>query len=113
MSPGLVVRQIWHQKSRNLKVGDLVMIYEPTKMKAKYKLGVIEAVKESGDGCVRSATIRYSHVQRTPEGDGKVSLVRVSRSVQRMVLIMAVEEQTIPLMVKDDDFHVEACAVQL
>ena len=113
VSPGLVVCQKWHQKSRNLKVGDLVMIYEPTKMKAKYKLGVIEAVKESGDGCVRSATIRYSHVQRAPEGDGKVSLVRVSRSVQRFVLIMAVEEQTIPLMVKDDNFHVEACAVQL
>ena len=54
VSPGLVVRQKWHQKSRNLKVGDLVMICEPTKMNAKYKLGVIEAVKESGDGCVPS-----------------------------------------------------------
>ena len=109
VAPGLVVRQKWHQKSRNLKVGDLVMICEATKMKAKYKLGVIEAVKESGDGCV-SATIRYSHLHRTPEGDGEGSLVRISRSVQRLVLIIAVEEQTIPLMVKDDDFHVEACA---
>ena len=34
VSPGLIVCQKWHKKSRNLNVGDLVLILEPTKFKA-------------------------------------------------------------------------------
>ena len=36
LAPHLILRQKWHQKSRNLCVGDLVMICEPLKIKAKY-----------------------------------------------------------------------------
>ena len=61
-SPGLIVRQKWHSKSRNLCPGDVVMIAEPTKMKAKYKLAVVEDVKVSRDGFVRSARLRYNNI---------------------------------------------------
>ena len=60
VTPGLVHRQKWHRKGRNLQVNDVVMICEPTKVKAKYRLAIVEEVKTSGDGCVRSATVRYS-----------------------------------------------------
>ena len=109
VSPRLLVRQKWHTKSRNLKVGDLVMVCEPTKVKAKYKLVVVDAVKTSADGHVRSATIRYTNIQKNPNGDIKSQIIRVYRSVQRLVLIMPVEEQTVRMMVKDYDFHVEVC----
>ena len=39
VTPGLVHRQKWHTKGRNLQVNDVVMICEPTKIKAKYRLG--------------------------------------------------------------------------
>ena len=42
------------------------MICESTQIKAKYKLGLIETVNTSADGCVRSATVKYTNIS----GDG-------------------------------------------
>ena len=101
VSPALVVRQKWHEKSRNLRVGDLVNICETSKVKLKYKMGVIDSVKLSDDGVVRSATVRYCNIQKNPKGEDKVSTVRVTRSVQRLILIMPVEEMSSSVEVKD------------
>ena len=102
VAPRLIIRQKWHQKSRNLCVGDLVMICEPSQIKAKYKLAIVEDVLTSNDGCVRSATLRYTNIR----GEQCTS-VRVKRSVQRLVLVLPVEEQDTPLTVKDCDTRVE------
>ena len=106
VSPSLVVRQKWHESSRNLRDGDVVMIVEPTKLKAKYKMGIIEDVKVSRDGKVRSAVVRYNNIQ-TLDNSQRVTPVRVTRSVQRLVLILPVEEQSTLLMINDDDRHLE------
>ena len=108
VAPRLVLRQKWHQKSRNVCVCDLVMICEPSQIKAKYKLAIVESVHTSSDGCVRSATLRYSNIR----GDGWTS-VRVQRSVQRLVMILPVEEQEQPLQVKDCEDHVEVSVAQM
>ena len=84
------------------------MICEPSQIKAKYKLAIVESVHASDDGCVRSATLRYSNMR----GDGWTS-VRVKRSVQRLVLVLPIEEQEKPLHVKDCDDHVEVSVAQL
>ena len=107
VAPRLILRQKWHQKSRNLCAGDLVMICEPSKIKAKYKLAIVEVAHKSKDGCVRSATLRYTNIR----GDNWVSVL-VERSVQRLVLVLPVEEQDTPLTVKDCDTHVEVCVAQ-
>ena len=107
MSPGLIVRQKWHQSSRNLCVGDVVLICEPSKIKSKYKMGVIETVFPSTDGFVRSVLVKYVLVQNSPTGDGKVTVIRVKRSIQRLVLILPVEEQESPVEVEDFESHVE------
>ena len=109
-SPSLIVRQKWHRKSRNLCVGDVVMIAEPTKMKARYKLAVVEEVKVSRDGFVRSAILRYNNITSVMNNKRAVP-VRVSRSVQRLILILPVEEQSSPLMVEEDEHqvHVSEC----
>ena len=87
---------------------DLVMICEPSRIKAKYKLAIVEAVHTSSDGCVRSATLRYSNVKK----DGWTS-VRVERSVQRLVLLLPVEEQEKPLEVEDQEDRMEVKAAPL
>ena len=112
VSPALVVRQKWHEKSRNLMIGDLVMICEASKIKSKYKMGVVDAVKESRDGVVRSATVRYCNIQSNSKGDDKVTTVRVIRSVQRLVLIMPVEEMSSSIEVQDCEQCVK-CVVPL
>lgn len=112
VSPGLVVRQKWHTKSRNLQIGDLVMICEDSKVKAKYKLAVVDEVKLSEDDVVRSATVRYVTIRKTPQGVDKVTHMRVTRSVQRLALIMPVEESSLPIVVKDHEHSIE-CEVRM
>ena len=107
VSPRLIVRQKWHEKSRNLCVGDLVMICEPSQIKAKYKLAIVETVHMSNDGCVRSATVSYVNNQK----EGRISYVRVKRSVQRLVLILPIEEQETSLIVKDNVSHMNVESV--
>ena len=108
VTPGLVFQQKWYRKKRDMVPGDLVMICESTKMKAKYRLGIVEEVKKSRDEVVRTATVKYSVVGK--EGvhfeNGRVSTVRVIRSVQRLILIMSVDDQKNPLRVEEDDVAV-------
>ena len=84
------------------------MICEPSTIKAKYKLAIVETVHTSSDGCVRSATLRYSNIRK----DGWVP-VRVERSVQRLVLLLPVEEQETPLAVEDEELKVEVKAAPM
>ena len=107
VTPGLVHRQKWHVKGRNLQIKDVVMICEPSKVKAKYRLAIVEDVKTSGDGCVRSATVRYSSIRTTPQGKEIVQAIRVKRSVQRLCLILPVEEQSSGVEVKEHEFFVQ------
>ena len=88
------------------------MICEDSKVKSKYKMGVVEVVKESHDKIVRSATVRYCNVQHNPQGEDDVSTIRVTRSIQRLALIMPVEEMPSSVVVKDYTNSVK-CVVQL
>ena len=100
VTPQLVFRQKWHEKLQNLCVGDLVMLCEPSPIKARYRLAIVEAVNVvSKDNCVRSATVRYAKV----DGD-RCRRITVQRSIQRLVLILPVEEQDgFPLDVKEQE----------
>ena len=88
------------------------MIADASKLKCKYKLGVVEDTHPSHDGCVRSATLRYCNVDKDQRGKDVVSTVRVKRSVQRLVLIMPVADITDSVVVKDYEERVH-CMVQL
>ena len=107
VTPGLVHRQKWHHKGRNLKLNDVVMICEPTKVKAKYRLAIVDDIKTSDDGCVRSATVRYSSIRTSPRGKEIVQVIRVKRSVQRLCLILPVEEQSADVDVKEHEHQVQ------
>ena len=108
VSPSLVSRQKWHQASRNICDGDLVMIADSGKIKGKYKLGIVVATNVSSEGLVRSATVQYFVRRGVAE---TWSAERVTRSVQRLVLILSVEEQAGELMVKDEHAHIQVCKV--
>ena len=103
VSPRLIFRPKWHKKDRTLCIGDLVMICEFSQIKAKYKLGIVENIHISSDNCVRSVTVKYTNIA----SNGRSTFIRVKRSVQRLVLILPVEEQETKLEVVDKDFHVE------
>ena len=112
VSPGLVVRQKWHKRERNLCVGDLVLICEQSKVKAKYKMGVVDEVTENRQGVVRSALVRYCVVEKNPHGKDIVTTTYVKRSVQRLVLVMPLEEMSSTVVVKEHENFVR-CSVNL
>ena len=86
------------------------MICEHSVLKSKYKLGVVDSTHPSVDGFVRSVTLRYANVQ-TNNGDVKASTVLVKRSVQRLVMILPVEEQVTPVSVEDHEHFVVCTSV--
>ena len=102
VSPGLVVRQKWHSSSRNLQDGDVVLMCEHSAVKSKYKLAVVDGVHPSADGFVRSVTLRYANVQNV-NGTFKSTIVHVRRSVQRLVLLLPVEDQECSIQVDEHE----------
>ena len=85
----------------------MVMICDSFKLKAKYKLGVVDTVNTSTDGYVRSAIVQYSLIQKAPSGADRVTKMYISRSVQCLVMILPVEEQQHPVLVRDTEVSVE------
>ena len=103
VTPNLVRRQKWHEKAeRELRVGDIVLICDKGKMKGKYKMGVVDSIGVGRDGHVRNAVIRYNiprNMQNIPELYEGNREVKVHRSVQKLSLVLPVEEQEKPLSV--------------
>ena len=109
ITPMYAIRQKWHQTGRNLTPGDIVLIHDKTPIKGEYKLGKVESVKLSEDGLVRSCVVTY----RIPNNKDSLAeysggkLIRVSRSVQRLSLLLAMEEQSNQLVVDAGQVKVE------
>ena len=77
------------------------MIADSNKIKNHYKLGIVVATNVGSDGLVRAAHVQY-FIKRAPVLDAWRSEV-VVRSVQRLVLILPVEEQVGDLEVREDN----------
>ena len=94
VTPMKVVRQKWHDTRRNLTPGDIVLVHDVNAIKGSYKLAKVISVKMSADGLVISGVVQY----RIPYEKDKKSeytggkLISLSRRVQRLTLILAVEE---------------------
>ena len=56
--PTLIQRSKWLQDQRNLEVGDLVMMVEPTMSRGSWPLARVSRVFPATDGRVRSAELR-------------------------------------------------------
>ena len=82
------------------------MIADSGRIKGKYKLGIVLTVNASSDGLVRSVSVQY-FVKR---GNGEaLTAQQVVRSVQRLVMVLPVEEQSENLQVQEDVAQVQVC----
>ena len=104
VTPEWVIRQRWHETGRNLRPGDVVLIHEKTNVLGTYKLGIVEAIDPSKDRLVRSCSVSYV-VPNCNDPVGTYSggrRVTVTRSIQKLSLILPVEEQTSALIVENN-----------
>ena len=102
VTPIQVIRQQWHAQKRNLNVGDLVLVHDSNKLRNKYKLAIVTDVHVSQDGLVRSCTVGFRQ-SRSPTKRMKYRSVwqSLQRSVQRLTLLLPVEEQEESIEVTD------------
>ena len=83
----------WTTPSRSVRPGDVVLIADKTSLKGDYRLGIIQEVRSSKDGNVRSALVKYKNYkvgERNHEFTAGEE-VFVSRSVHRLALLVPVE----------------------
>ena len=95
----LVPTQKWLEAQRNMQPGDVVLIeYKHKSFPGTYRLGRVKEVEiDSSDGLVRTCTVCYRLVKpskRNPRDSLQdVTAKEVRLPVQRLVLIVPVEEQ--------------------
>ena len=103
VTPEAVIRQKWHENQRNLCPKDIVLVHDSSPLKGRYVLAVVDSVKEGKDGRVRSCVVKYRIPNSREAADqytgGK--LVKLSRSIQRLTLLLPVEEQSFDLRVEN------------
>ena len=80
------MRQKWHVSKRNVKVGDVVLLQDSNQVRGKWKLGrIVEAEPGLRDGFVRNVVVEYKN-------DDSKKFERVSRAVQKLVVIVPMDE---------------------
>ena len=90
--PLLVPRRKWMQAHRNLAVDDIVLVmYETRYAKDKYRMGRVTSLHPDNCGSVRTVTVAIKSREKAGMGPGAKVLLKLP--VQRLVLILPVEEQ--------------------
>lgn len=93
-APSLVYQKKWHNKNRELKKGDVVLVLDSDQFKGKYKLALVTETHISKDGKIRTATVSYKNFrtgEQVHEYKG-LSHTSVRRSCHRLVLLVPVDE---------------------
>ena len=103
VTPEAVIRQKWHEKGRNLKPGDIVLLHDKSPIKGTYQLGIVESIKEGVDQLVRSCKVSYviPYVKDKLHQYLGGKRITVSRSIQRLTLLLPVEEQNVKIGLND------------
>ena len=85
--PSLIIQSKWHHDKRNMLVGDVVLIQDSNNLRGQWKMGKIVAANPGVDGKIRRVSVQYNLA-------GHCSSTVIERSVQRLVLIIPVDEVT-------------------
>ncbi len=95
-APSLVYQQKWHEKQRDIKKNDVVLVLDSNSLKGEYRLAIVTQTHPGRDGKVRTVTVSYKNMkagEKIREYKGQ-KYTAIKRSVQRLVLLVPVEEQS-------------------
>ena len=92
--PDLVIESKWHTQMRNSQVGDIVLLKDNNLLRGQWKLARVSEIIPSADGLVRTVKVMYKNLNDESGKSYKgASETEVIRSVQRLVMLLPVEEQ--------------------
>ena len=93
-APTLMKQSKWNNQERFLRVGDIVLVADSNTVRGEYRLARVSSVHPSVDGIVRKVSVEYVIYKTVSKKfeliDGRIT--SVPRSVQRLSLIIPVEE---------------------
>ena len=95
----LIPRQKWIESKRNVCVGDIVLIeYKSKSYPGTYRLGRVKEVEvDTNDSLIRTCTVVYKPVKGSTKNIRDIftdiTTKEVRLPVQRLILILPVEEQ--------------------
>ena len=93
-APTLVIQRKWNVSTRNLCPGDVVVVADKNVLRGEYRLGIVKEGFPGTDGKVRRVLVTYKNFRVGDIGQtyyGVSEAVTVSRSVQRLALIVPVD----------------------
>jgi hypothetical protein len=84
-----LLSRTWRKAKRNVAVGDVVYMMEKDDDDEFCIMGIVEEVKEGPDGCIRTATVKYTN----PGGDpySRLSPKSAVRPIHKLAVIMPVD----------------------
>ena len=88
----LIIQQKWHTACRNLRVGDVVLVADSNSLRGDWKLAEVSEATPAQDGLVRDVEVRYKKLDDKLNYIGATD-IKIRRPVQRLVLVVPVEEQ--------------------
>ena len=89
----LLVRQKCHTASRNLRVGDIVLVQDSTALKGQWKLAEVAVASAGSDGKVRDVTLHYKNQTISARYSGQKDIL-INRSIHKLVVLLPFQEQT-------------------
>ena len=106
----LIPTKTWTKEMRGVKVGDVVLIcYNDKSKTGTYKLGLVETVEVDEDGLVRTCEVAYRLVRSDlPAQELRfyykgLKCKRLRVPVQRLCIILPVEERDQPAFLKKEE----------
>ena len=78
-APNWQSRSKWFKDRRNLKVGDIVLIIDPSVQRSQWSMALVDQVYEGDDGLVRSVRV-------------KTKLGLYDRPITKLCLLVSKEE---------------------
>jgi hypothetical protein len=84
-----LLSRTWRKVNRNVAVGDVVYMMEKDDDDEFCRMGVVEEVKAGPDGCIRTATVRYTNPGGDPHHHSAPKLA--VRPIHKLAVIVPVD----------------------
>ncbi len=84
-----LLSRTWRKVKRNVAVGDVVYMMEKDDDDEFCRMGVVEEVKAGPDGCIRTATVRYTNPGSDPHHRSAPKLA--VRPIHKLAVIIPVD----------------------
>ena len=84
-----LLSRTWRKVKRNVAVGDVVYMMEKDDADEFCRMGVVEEVKAGPDGCIRTATVRYTNPGGDPRQRSAPKLA--VRPIHKLAVIVPVD----------------------